>query len=240
MHVFFHSFIIEVDTSTDCHLLCEPIGRAACLADLDYVQPKYLVDKSDSSLATALSTLPAIIKPDDTPDDLPTLVSHWPKRPPSPVLLPIDMSLLPPSTYTKSLKDLEHEELIQWLYSVEHPVSPSPTDTKLRSSAPLECMEREEILTLLHHPNTSPPAIRPCDTPNASDTKSHWTAEELHRITGCRRFRNYRHLISTTKDGSFIDNGEFPLSIGSFTTIPKHRPHDIKIFRHCSSRHRFW
>jgi hypothetical protein len=57
--------------------------------------------------------------------------------------------------------------------------------------------------------------------PNASDTKSHWTAEELHCITGCRRFRNYRHLISTTKDGSFIDNGEFPLSIGSFTTIPK-------------------
>ena len=82
-------------------------------------------------------------------------------------------------------------------------------------------MEREEILTLLHHLNTSPPAIRPCNTPNASDTKSHWTAEELHRITGCRRFRNYKHLISTPKDGSFIDNGEFPLSIGSFTTIPK-------------------
>jgi hypothetical protein len=131
------------------------------------------------------------------------------------------MSLLPPSTYTKSLKDLDREELIQWLYLVEHPVPPSPTDTKLQSLAPLECMEREEILTLLHHPNTSPPAIQPCDTPNASDTKSHWTAEELHRITGCRRFRNYKHLISTKKDGSFIDNGEFLLSIGSFTTIPK-------------------
>jgi hypothetical protein len=51
MHVFFPSFIIEVDTSTDCHLLYEPIGRAACLADLDYVQPKYLVDKSASSSA---------------------------------------------------------------------------------------------------------------------------------------------------------------------------------------------
>jgi len=27
--------------------------------------------------------------------------------------------------------------------------------------------------------------------------------------------------VVTTKDGSFIDNGEFPLSIGAFTTIPK-------------------
>ena len=148
------------NTSTDCHLLYEPIGRAACLADLDYVQPKYLVDKSASSSATALSTrLPAIIEPDDTPDDLPTFASHWPKRPPSPPLPPVDMSLLPPSTYTKRLKDLDRDELIQRLYSVEHPVPPSPSDTKLWSSTPLECMEREDILTLLHHPNTSPPAI---------------------------------------------------------------------------------
>ena len=162
-----------------------------------------------------------MIEPYDDPNNLPNFAAHWPKRPPSPVHLPIDMSLLPPSTYTKSLKDLDREELIQRLYLVEHPVPPSISDAKRRSPAPLDCMEREEILTLLHHPNTSPPAIRPCDTPNASDTKSHWTAEELHRITGCRRFRNYKHLISTTKDGSFIDNGKFPLSIGSFTTIPK-------------------
>jgi hypothetical protein len=91
-------------------------------------------------------------------------------------------------------------------------------------------MEQEEILTLLHHPNISPPAIQSCDTPNTSDTKSHWTAEELHRITGCRCFRNYKHLISTTKDGSFIDNGKFPLSIGAFTTIPK-APHGKAIDR---------
>ena len=65
------------------------------------------------------------------------------------------------------------------------------------------------------------PPVRPCDTPNPSDTKSTWTAEELHRITGCRRFRNYRHLIQSSKDGSFVDNGEFPASIGAYATIPK-------------------
>jgi hypothetical protein len=37
-----------------------------------------------------------------------------------------------------------------------------------------------------------------------------------------------RHLISTTKDGWFIDNGEFPVSIGAYTTIPK-APHGILI-----------
>jgi hypothetical protein len=97
----------------------------------------------------------------------------------------------------------------------------APAKEKGKSTTPLDCMNQDEIITLLHHPNTTPPAIRPCDTPNASDTKSHWMAEELHRITGCRGFQNYRHLISTTKDGSFIDNGKFPASIGAYTTIPK-------------------
>ena len=40
-------------------------------------------------------------------------------------------------------------------------------------------------------------------------------------MTGCRRFRNYRHLIHTSKDGHFLDNGEFPVSLGAYTTIPK-------------------
>jgi hypothetical protein len=66
--------------------------------------------------------------------------------------------------------------------------------------------------------------------PNASDTKSHWRAERLHRITGCCRFQNYKHLISTTKDGSFINNDIFPVSIGAFTTIPK-APHGKAIDR---------
>ena len=60
-----------------------------------------------------------------------------------------------------------------------------------------------------------------CDTPNVSDTKYHFTAEELHQLAGCPRFRNYRYLIHTSKDGQFLDNGEFPVSIGAYTTIPK-------------------
>jgi hypothetical protein len=53
------------------------------------------------------------------------------------------------------------------------------------------------------------------------ETKLHWTSEDLHPITGCRRFCNYKHLISITKDGSFINSAEFLVSLGAYTTIPK-------------------
>ena len=82
-------------------------------------------------------------------------------------------------------------------------------------------MSTADIVSTLHHPNTSLPAICHCDTPNSSDTKSHFTAEGFHCLTGCWRFRNYRHLIHTSKDGFFFDNGEFPVSIDAYTTIPK-------------------
>jgi hypothetical protein len=82
-------------------------------------------------------------------------------------------------------------------------------------------MSTEALVSTLHHWDTSPPAICPCDTPNALDTKYHFTAEELHRWTGCRRFYNYRHLIHISNDGRFLDNGKFPVSIGAYTTIPK-------------------
>ncbi len=85
-------------------------------------------------------------------------------------------------------------------------------------------MTKDEIIAQLHHPRTSLPPICPSDHPNGSNTKSLWTPEELHCITGCRCFRNYRHIIDASKDGHLIDTGEFPISLGSYTTIPK-APH---------------
>ncbi len=183
MHVFFPSFILEVDTATDCHLQYVPVGRVAQLSDLDYVQPKLAPQRS--VLATAGTTkavpTPAMIEPDDVLDDQPSFASHWPKRPPLPPHTPLDMSFLLPSTYTKSLKDLDREELIRRLYSLE---SQQDRPSKPATAAPLECMSSEDIVSTLHHSANPPPAICPCDTPNASDTKSHFTAEELHRLTG--------------------------------------------------------
>jgi hypothetical protein len=152
MHVFFPSFIMEVDTATDCYLRYEPIRRDCHLADLDYVQPKYITDMSASATAPIPSGQPpATIEPDDDLADLLTFASHWPKHPPSPQHPPLDMSLLPPSTYTKSLADLDSDELIQRLYLVEENEG-APAKEKGKSTTPLDCMNQDKIITLLHHP----------------------------------------------------------------------------------------
>jgi hypothetical protein len=82
-------------------------------------------------------------------------------------------------------------------------------------------MSREEIISLLHQDGSSLPSVRPCDTANNSDTKTHWTAEELHRTMGCRKFWNYKTLLQVSRDGKWIDGGKFPPSLGFFATIPK-------------------
>jgi hypothetical protein len=38
---------------------------------------------------------------------------------------------------------------------------------------------------------------------------------------GCRKFWNYKHLLQVSRDGEWINGGEFPPSFGSYATIPK-------------------
>jgi hypothetical protein len=85
----------------------------------------------------------------------------------------------------------------------------------------LPTLSRDDITRLVHHAGSSLPPVCPCDRANGLDTKTHWTAEELHRALGCRHFRNYKHILQTSLDGKWIDGGEFPLALGSYATIPK-------------------
>jgi len=82
-------------------------------------------------------------------------------------------------------------------------------------------MTSDDILRFVHHPGMTLPSVRPCDTANGSDTKTHWSSEELHRIMGCRKFRNYKHLLQVSRDGIWVDGGEFPASLGFYATISK-------------------
>jgi hypothetical protein len=86
---------------------------------------------------------------------------------------------------------------------------------------PLIPMPPNNIAWLLHHPGVPFPRVRPCDTANASNTKTHWYAEELYRVMGCCKFRNYKHLLQVSRDGTWVDDGKFPPSLGSYVTIPK-------------------
>ena len=106
------------------------------------------------------------------------------------------------------------------------PLAVNVLDTQLAASDDawtrlLSTMSADKIAGLLHHDGTSFPSVRPCDTANSSNTKTHWSAEELHRIIRCRKFRNYKHLLQVSRDGEWVDGGEFPPSLGSYVTIPK-------------------
>jgi hypothetical protein len=107
------------------------------------------------------------------------------------------------------------QDLSRPVTSTDLAVNPLPSPTLLSALPP------EKIVELFHHPGSPLPAVQPCDTAYASDTKTHWLAEELHRIMGCRKFRNYKHILNVSRDGEWIDGGEFPPSLGSFATIPK-------------------
>ena len=38
---------------------------------------------------------------------------------------------------------------------------------------------------------------------------------------GCRKFRNYKHILVVSRDGAWVDGGKFLMSLGSYATIPK-------------------
>jgi hypothetical protein len=69
----------------------------------------------------------------------------------------------------------------------------------------------------------SPPPVRPCDTPNGSDTTRHLTADQIYRLFGNRRFRNYEHFCFAAKDSKFINGGHPTPTLGEFATIPKQK-----------------
>ncbi len=95
-------------------------------------------------------------------------------------------------------------------------LSSDPVAPKLLSS-----LSHEEVVSLVHRPGSALPSVNPFDWSNGSSSETHWTSEELHCALGCHRFRNYKHIIQTSHDRQSIDEGEFPVSLGAFMTIPK-------------------
>ncbi len=103
------------------------------------------------------------------------------------------------------------------------PPSQPSSDPHLSPDSPtlLLTLSWDNITRLIHHEGSSFPPICPCDWANGSNTKTRWTSEKLHHALGCRRFRNYKHILQTSLDSKWIDGGEFPLALGSYATIPK-------------------
>ena len=247
--VYFPTFVLSVDTAVDSHLSFESLGRSAPLYTLDYVQPRCPPALYPSEVAPALSTAAPspVLQGALTADDAsasPALIADDDASA-SPVLAPIDsvINMQHLSSTLQSLTDAVQR------FTASSPPAPLPTAVSppsttaaddLPSPRLLSTMSLEDILRLIHHPDTPLPSVRPCDTSNASDKKTHWTSEELHRTMGCRKFRNYKHLLQVSRDGAWVDGGEFPASLGSYATIPKsHRgkPLDRRRYKYLDAVH---
>jgi hypothetical protein len=226
MLVYFPSFILSVDTSSDCHLSYEPLGTGASLGSLHYVQlrcsPSLYPSELTASCNTTIGTLIPALVPDDgssdsepatdgdvepsDDDDLIWVAPHVPKciRPSSsapPVVIPPDVSSTPsesspsdsstPSFDFKSVSD-HLCSLANAVQDLSRPVTTADLTVNPVSPPPtlLSALPQEKIMEHFHHPGSPLPAVRPCDTANASDTKTHWSGKEIHCIMGCRKFRN--------------------------------------------------
>ena len=209
MLAYFPSFVLSADTSSNCTLSDERLIQSAPLSTLHYIQPRCDQELYPSELSPSSNTVsksPVLIEDDQSASDV----------------MPADNSLdRPPSASPIDLPQIDSP-----LQSSADSVLPSSTSPSAPVTPPkppvlLSTMTRVEITRLLRHPDTSLPDVCPCDTDNASNAKVHWSSEEIHRIMGGRKFRNYKHIIDISRDGEWIDGGEFPMSLGSYATIPK-------------------
>ncbi len=221
--VYFPMFVLLVDTSVDCHLSYKPLGTSAQLNTLHYLKPRcpptLYPSKFLPSLSTATPSLPspALIK-DDEDTVLPVVdpALSDPSAPPS----AMDLGLL--SSQLQLLVDPvgKLSSSPSGLLSPTSSNEPPSENNAAPASCLLSTMTSNEFARLLHHPGTSFPSIFPCNTANALDTKTHWSAEELHRVMSCCKFHNYSHFL-VSPDGEWVEGGEIPWSLGTYATIPK-------------------
>ena len=235
MHFYFPGVVLIVDTSTDCHLTYKPLNKSAPLSTLHYFQhrcpPTTYPDENAVFCTTTDSPAPVLVKNDD---GLVVVESVSPRMGVPPVLeSPSFKSIIPkqgsaPKVIPFLADDIasisQHLKILSYCLSgIADSPSPSSAPPEVEPMAPklLLSLSPDEVVHLVHRPGSLPPPVCPCNWSNGSDTKTHWTLEELHRALGCRHFRNYRHITQTSLNGECVNGGEFPLSIGSYMTILK-------------------
>ncbi len=112
--------------------------------------------------------------------------------------------------------------------SLEPTSTPSPPTTLPLDGSIPKRISATTLLTFLRPGTESPPPVRPCDTPNGSDTTRHFTADRIYHLFGNRRFRNYQHFCLASKESKYINGGDpTPPLLGEFATIaqcPKGAP----------------
>eukprot|EP00956_Cyclotella_meneghiniana_P015761 scaffold24459_cov75-Cyclotella_meneghiniana.AAC.2 len=102
------------------------------------------------------------------------------------------------------------------------PTTPEPSvisDDELiaASSEPIST----NTLQKLHHNTDSLPPVPPANTPGPAEQRTTFDPLKLHRIFGCRRFRNQQHVLAASANAKLVKQGELPATIGDYATINK-------------------
>jgi transposase InsO family protein len=99
------------------------------------------------------------------------------------------------------------------------------SDEDLTASASKPLTKR--MLATIHEDPSNFQPVPPQYTPAPSENTTKFDSLRLHRIFGCRRFKNQLHITSASLNAELIRCGEMPTTIGDYTTInnpPKGKP----------------
>jgi hypothetical protein len=91
------------------------------------------------------------------------------------------------------------------------------TDDALTQSASKPLTKR--MLAAIHDDVSKIPNVPPAYTPAPTENTTTFDSLHLHRIFGCRRFKNQTHITAASQNATLIRCGEMPSTIGDYTTI---------------------
>jgi hypothetical protein len=137
---------------------------------------------------------PAHLIPDD--EDLQHVTFHVPDP---------KARKLPPVPSTPSVPDPDPDDSI------------IISDDELTQSATKPLTKR--MLAAIHDDVSKIPSVPPAYTPAPAENSTKFDSLHLHRIFGCRKFKNQTHITAASKNAELIRCGEMPSTIGDYTTI---------------------
>jgi hypothetical protein len=200
MLVCFPTFLLTVDTFSDCHLSNKPLGCCTPLDILHYVQPQcpptlYPLElESSAPLLCKASHVPGPALIEDEQGDLlsggldQSMVSLPPHLPVCGILpapqptnadnLNFSTISLQLTSLAKAISNLPPSPLL--FLPADAPTSEPTSATPAKPPRFFSTLPCDAIIKLIHCEGTDLPSVRPCDTANTLDTKTHWTSEELH------------------------------------------------------------